>query len=340
MPRERNMTASTPNRTYWLALVAGLIFLTALALPAARAGEPAQSDTLLTGPIPAVDGPKRTVAVAPFGVTSHFAAEYGFTDVGGGMAAMLATALVESNEFLVVERAQLSTVLAEQELGVNAMTTAESGVQPGALLGAQLLIVGEVTEFSDAAKGRGLGLGFSMGQKQLGLSPQSKTGTVGLDVRVIDTANGRIVAAFRVREEIKSRSIAINIGYKGRSAGLSDFLRTPIGQAARGAINQAVQQFAAAASSQPWSGSVVEVDNGSLVINAGADAGVKIGDRFVIRRIARLLTDPASGRVLGRRTEIMGFATVEEVGDALAYARFTPVFGSMAARGDLVISGT
>jgi curli biogenesis system outer membrane secretion channel CsgG len=334
------MTASTLNRTPWLTLVAGLIFLTALALPAARAAEPALSDTLLSGPIPAVDGPKRTVAVAPFGVTSQFAAEYGFTDVGGGMAAMLATALVESNEFLVVERAQLSTVLAEQELGVNAMTTAESGVQPGQLLGAQLLIVGEVTEFSDAAKGRGFGLGFSMGQKQLGLSPQSKTGTVGLDVRVIDTANGRIVAAFRVREEVKSRSIAINVGYKGRSAGLSDFLRTPIGQAARNAINQVVQQFAAAASGQPWSGSVVEVEGGSLVINAGAEAGVRIGDRFVIRRVARLLTDPASGRVLGRRTEIMGFATVEEVGDALAYARFTPVFGSTAARGDLVISGT
>ena len=334
------MIASTLNRTHRLALVAGLIFMAAIAQPAARADESAAADTLLTAPIPAVDGPKRTVAVAPFGVTSNFAAEYGFTDVGGGMAAMLATALVESSQFLVVERAQLSTVLAEQELGVNAMTTPESAVQPGSLLGAQLLIVGEVTEFSDADKGRGFGLGLSLGQKQLGLSPQSKTGTVGLDVRVIDTSSGRIVAVFQVREKLKSRAVAMNIGYKGRSAGISDFLRTPIGQAARSAINQVVQQFAVVAASQPWSGSVVDVEDQTLVINAGADSGVKVGDRFTIRRVAKVLTDPASGRVLGRRTEIMGFATVEEVGDALAYAQYSPAFGSTAARGDLVISGT
>lgn len=334
------MTASTPNRTRQLARVAGLILMIAFALPAARGDEPAGTEILLTAPIPAVDGPKRTVAVAPFGVTSHFAAEYGFTDVGGGLAAMLATALLESGEFLVVERAQLSTVLAEQELGANAMTTPESAVGPGALLGAQLLIAGEVTEFSDADKGRGFGLGFSLGSKQLGLSPQSKTGTVGMDVRVIDTSSGRIVAAFQVRETLKSRAMAINVGYKGRSAGMSDFLRTPIGQAARSAINQVVQQFAAAAASQPWSGSVVDVEDQSVVINAGADSGVKVGDQFTIRRVSKLLTDPSSGRVLGRRTDILGFATVEQVGDALAYARFSPVFGSTAARGDLVISGT
>jgi curli biogenesis system outer membrane secretion channel CsgG len=334
------MIASTLHRTHLLALVAGLIFMAAFALSAARADESAAADTLLTAPIPAVDGPKRTVAVAPFGVTSNFAAEYGFTDVGGGMAAMLATALVESRQFLVVERAQLSTVLAEQELGANAMSTPESAVQPGALLGAQLLIVGEITEFSDADKGRGFGLGLSLGEKQLGLSPQSKTGTVGLDVRVVDTTSGRIVAVFQVREKMKARAVAMNIGYKGRSAGISDFLRTPIGQAARSAINQVVQQFATVAASQPWNGSVVDVEDQKLVINAGADSGVKVGDQFTIRRVAKVLTDPASGRVLGRRTEIMGFATIEEVGDALAYARFNPVFGSTAARGDLVISGT
>ena len=332
------MIASTANFARRLALVGAILFSSLLALPSARAAESAGSEVLLTAPIPAVDGPKRTVAVAPFGVTSNFAAEYGFTDVGGGLAAMLATALVESRQFLVVERSQLSTVLAEQELGANAMTTPQSAAQPGGLLGAQLLIVGEVTEFSDGDKGRGFGLGFSLGQKQLGLSPQSKTGTVGLDVRVVDTANGRIVAVFQVREQMKARSLAINVGYKGKSAGVTDFLRTPIGQAARSAINQVVQQFATAAAREPWSGSVVDVEDQTLVINAGADAGVTVGDRFEIRRVSKLLTDPSSGRVLGRRTETMGHVTVETVGDTLAYARYSPATSLVPVRGDLVIS--
>lgn len=334
------MFTSTIDRTRRFCRIAGLLFVLAGAPASALAADAAMTDTLLTGPIPAVDGPKRTVAVAPFGATSHFVAEFGLTDVGGGLAAMLTGALMESGQFLVVERSQLSTVLAEQELGANALATPESGVLPGRLLGAQLLIFGEVTEFSDADKGRGFGLGFSLGSKQLGLSPQSRSGTVAIDVRVVDTASGQLVAAFNVRESIKARSLAVNVGYEGHSAGMTDFLRTPIGQAARSAINQAVQQFAAAAARQPWSGSVVDVEAQSLVINAGANSGIKVGDRFEIRRVSKVLTDPTSGRVLARRPETMGHATVEQVGDTLAYARYSMATDMAPSRGDLVLAGT
>jgi curli biogenesis system outer membrane secretion channel CsgG len=318
--------------------VAGVVCMMTIVHATARAAAPAPAVTSQATSLPPVDGPRRTVAVAPFGATSHFQAELGFTDVGGGLAAMLTSALMEAKQFVVVERAQLSMVLAEQELGANQLANAESAVQPGALIGAQLLIVGEVSEFSDADKGRGFGLGLSVGGKQLGLSPQSKTGTVALDVRVIDTASAQVVATFRVRETVKARSIAMNVGYDGHSASISDFLRTPIGQAARAAIAQVVQQFAAAAARQPWRGSVVDVDSGMLVINAGADSGVQIGDQFEIHRVSKLLTDPVSGRVLERRTSIVGHAVVQQLGDALAYARYTADDGMAPVRGDMVVS--
>jgi curli biogenesis system outer membrane secretion channel CsgG len=57
---------------------------------------------VLTGKVPAVKGPKRVVAVARFDAVGSFTAVYGNWDVGGGLEAMLITALMESGRFIVV----------------------------------------------------------------------------------------------------------------------------------------------------------------------------------------------------------------------------------------------
>src|SRR5690606_2099127 len=68
---------------------------------------------VLTGKVPAVKGPKRVVAVARFDAVGSFTAVYGNWDVGGGLEAMLITALMESGRFIVVERAHIQPILAE-----------------------------------------------------------------------------------------------------------------------------------------------------------------------------------------------------------------------------------
>ena len=47
-------------------------------------------------------GPKKRIAVAKFDTIGSFSAEYGTWDIGGGLAAQLTTALVESGQFIVV----------------------------------------------------------------------------------------------------------------------------------------------------------------------------------------------------------------------------------------------
>lgn len=323
-----------------LATVACCLSILTPTAQVAVAQEAAAETSILTAPLPPVDGPHRTVAVASFGGTSRFQVAYGLSNVGGGLAAMLTSALVESGQFVVVERTQLSSVLAEQEIGASGIAATESAVVPGRLLGAQLLIVGEVTEFSQSDKGKGLGIGLGSGAYRLGLSPQKQTGKIGLDVRVIDTASGRVISSFTVRQELKSRAMAVSLGYKNQDAGISSFMQEPIGEAARVAINEVVQRFAAAAATQPWQGSVVEVQDDTLVINAGGDAGIRVGDRFEIRKVAKVLTDPSSGRILGRNTVTTGQAVVEQVGDTVAVARYTSSAESIPARGDLLVSGT
>src|SRR5689334_18266173 len=65
-------------------------------------------DKVLTAPVKPLAGPRRVVAVGKFDCIGSFRQNFGDWDIGGGMSAMLATALLECEQFVVVERAYLS----------------------------------------------------------------------------------------------------------------------------------------------------------------------------------------------------------------------------------------
>ena len=70
--------------------------------------ESEEPQSYLIEPVREISGPKRTVTVGGFQSTGAFVAKYGDWDVGGGLAAMLTSALVDSDRFIVVERAAIS----------------------------------------------------------------------------------------------------------------------------------------------------------------------------------------------------------------------------------------
>jgi curli biogenesis system outer membrane secretion channel CsgG len=293
---------------------------------------------LLAGTAAVLAGPKHTVMVAPFGTTSHFQGEFGQTDVGGGLAAMLTTALTESGAYIVVERAHLSNVLAEQELSVTGLARGTGNPLPGALVAAQFMIVGEVTEFSDTDKTKGLGFGIGLGNSVLNLAPQKRTGAVALDLRIVDTRTAEIVEAVKVRETTTAKATAVSFAHKKHSVGSQNFARSPLGQAARKAIDTVVARFAEVASQQPWSGTVVDIEGEFVTISAGAESGLKVGDRLEVRRVAKVLTDPVTGRVLGRRMVTIGEIVIASVEGQLAYARLPVDASALPGRGDVVLS--
>ena len=84
--------------------------------------------------------PKKRIAVARF---SDGAAYHG---CGVGISDMLATALVKSGKFLVVERKDLEKVLDEQKLGASGIVTAETAPAMGRVLGVDMIVVGSVSE--------------------------------------------------------------------------------------------------------------------------------------------------------------------------------------------------
>src|SRR5450631_4459696 len=64
-------------------------------------------------------GPKRAIVVDKFESTGAFTQAYWDWDVGGDLAAMLATALSQSGQFVVLERANMHRIVFEQELKSN-----------------------------------------------------------------------------------------------------------------------------------------------------------------------------------------------------------------------------
>lgn len=298
-------------------------------------------DGVLLEAIPDVPGPRRTIAVGKFETNGSPAEVYTGMPVESGLAAMMVTALREAGRFIVVERAQLQQVLAEQELGAGKLTRQEGRAEVGQLFNAQIIVYGAVTEFGDADRGGGFSIGVGGGSPlgkstTAGASIQSNTGKVAIDIRLVDTTTGEVVDSFTVKEKAKSKSFDIAGGYSGIGMGTNQFYKTPLGEASRKAITRAVAMIARRAGSVTWSSQVVEVEGAGLYISSGANAGLKAGDQFMIERVVKKLTDPTSGEVLSIRKAQLATVTLTSVEPKISYGSFAPIGADAPQRGDLV----
>ena len=307
-----------------------------------RAREPVASVGYLTGEIPAIPGPKRVVMVGKFDMASSFTQHVADWDVGGGLSSMLVSALMESDRFVLVERAALAQLMAEREFAKAQPGAAANPAPPTDLTGAQFLILGEITEFGGAEKGSSfsLGIGGLPGGVTPGLHSQFTTGRVALAVRVVDLATGQIVRDIPVVEKVSARSTDILVSRDTLSLGSSSYNKTPLGEACRRALTRVVATLAREAAREPWAGRVVEFEGASVFINAGSQAGLKAGDKFRIFRIAKILTDPVTGQEISRREQDVGRVEISAVEPRLATGTFTATGTEAPVRGDHVAALT
>jgi curli biogenesis system outer membrane secretion channel CsgG len=324
-----------------LAALAAAVSITALSAPTRALAQNAPANgRILTEEIPRIAGPKRVVSVGRFSSIGAFSAKYGSWDIGGGLAAMLTSALVESGRFVVLERAQLQQVLSEQELKGNRLVSRTTGPKLGRLTGAQFLIYGAVTEFGATNNGGGFSIGGSGGFGGLlsgALSTSSASGNVAMDIRIVDTTSGRVVQTHRVSAPVESSGFDVSLGYRGISLGGNQFNKTPLGKAVRNAITGAVQLMAIHARNASWTGQVVDFDNGEIFINAGASSGLRKDDLFMVERVVKRLTDPTTGEVLMLRKKELGVVQITMVADKIASGKFKPFDADAPKRGDAVV---
>lgn len=286
----------------------------------------------------ALVGPKRSVVVDKFDSLSTFNAAYGNWDVGGGLSAMLTTALDQSGRFVILERANLDRVIGEQQIKTANAATPEAGPSLGAVTAAQFIIIGSVTEFGAQDKGGGISIGLSGSKGLGGLLGMTKTeGAVAMDLRIVDTTTSQVVQTLKVREPISETSLNASSNYKAMALGGDSFNNTPLGEATRHAIEKAVAEIVAASARQPWQALVVEVDGRNIAINAGRNSRLREGDRFRIEHVVGKLTDPATGEVLSVRRKTLGTLAITSVEDRVAFGVLEATDAQAPVRGDLVV---
>ena len=261
-------------------------------------------------------GPKKTIAVSKFDATGAFVAAYGGYDVvGGGLAAMLATELDKTGRFIVVDRADLSAVLREQEMGMRGLTTGNTAPTAGNMLGAQVLVRGSITQFDSKTKGGGFSLGGVIPGIPLGgaISPRGQKGIVSADFKVIDTTTSRVLQAISVEKKISAKSLGVSIASSNIAGGVDGFSKTPLGEASRSMIEDAVRQIVAALEPVPWQAMVARAEGNLIYVNAGSNANLRVGDQLKLFRITDRVVDPVTQEVLGQEEAQVGTARIVEV---------------------------
>lgn len=319
----------TSGRARHLALAASALLAVACASPAPGPLRPA-------GVQPASHGPKKTVAVARFDANGAFLARYGGYDLGGGLAAQLASELERSGRFVVVERAELGSVLREQELALSGLSAAQTSPQAGQLVGAQLLVRGSVTEFSESDSGSGFRVGGPISNGfGSAIGTRSRKGHVSIDLRVIDTTSGRLVATRTVDRELRATSLALEgVARNGTTIGYDGFERSPLGKATREAIAEAVRVLGLELADVPWNAQVAKVSGGRVYVNAGADANLAEGASLYVYRVVDRVVDPYTGELLGLEEQRIGTLTIGSVHPRYATGTYA---GSQRPRvGDLL----
>lgn len=119
-------------------------------------------------------------------------------DLLSGVRELLTTELFVADRFIVLERAALEDVLAEQAFAVD--TGAAIELPPATLEGADLIIVGAITAIDPGVDGGALPIPIPLG-RDIGfgiLSVRAARGYVAMDLRVIDARTARVLNATSV----------------------------------------------------------------------------------------------------------------------------------------------
>jgi curli biogenesis system outer membrane secretion channel CsgG len=235
---------------------------------------------------------KKTVGVSRFENKSNWRGQWALDD---GMADQLTEALVQSGQFVVLERQTLGDVLAEQDLAASGRAAKSKTAQTGKIIPAQILIMGAITEFEHASSGGGAGINIG----KLKLGGKGGTAHVGLIIRLIDTTTSQVLDSQRVEGKAKSGGLGIGITTKDVAFGSSGFKKTPLGKATQQAIDQAVDFIIAKMEGVPFQGKVVTVKGEQIYLNVGERNGVESGSQFVVYRPGEQIVDEDTGEVLG-----------------------------------------
>jgi len=300
--------------------------------------------TALASPLTAQD--KKRIAVMDFNyatVQSSVQAVFGANqDIGKGIVDLLVDKLVNDHTYKVYERAALQKILAEQNFSNSNRADPASAAQIGKLLGVQIIIIGDITQFGRDDKNTNVG-GAGNGLSRFGLGGvgvHKGKATVAVTARMVDVNTGEILAsATGIGSSERSGADLLGGGGGGSGGGgghvdmgSSNFADTIIGEAVHKSVDDLGAKLIAdnatlpatvAPPRAPVAGLVADVSGDQLILNVGSAQGVQVGDILAVTHAGRQIKDPATGKVLRSIDTDLGTVKITSVDASSAVGTFT-----------------
>lgn len=224
---------------------------------------------------------------------------------------ILTSVLVGTNRFVVLERAQLQAVQQEQDLGGSGRVNRETAATGGSLIGAQVLITGDITGFSYTSQEAGGQVANLL--KGLSTSVARVRAAVTIDLRILDAVTGEVIGSAEGRGEATATGLVADLTKDDRRLSGSIGTNTPLAKGSREALQNAVAELLITLPRIAWVGRVIEVRDGAVYLNAGAEDGMAVGMAFDVYEPTPALIDPSSGRNLGSPDRLVGRIELTEV---------------------------
>jgi curli biogenesis system outer membrane secretion channel CsgG len=260
----------------------GVLLLSACATPSQRpvavespVPQAAQVAAQQAAQAPASPRYKRKVAIGRFSNETNYGrsllSDAELDRIGKQASDMLSSRLVASGQFIVLERPDLGKVEREQAL------------TGGALVGADTLVVGSVTEFGRSVGGK---TGFLSSTKE-------QLAKAKVDVRLVDARTGH--AYFSATGAGEARSEAGEIAGFGSRA---EYDATLNDRAIAAAISDLIDRLVSKLADRPWRTDILEVQGGAggqVFIGAGKSQGLKAGDELAVMLSGQTVKSAQSG---------------------------------------------
>jgi len=242
-----------------------------------------------------------------------------------GLTEMLTTVLVKTGRFSVLERAAMPQIEQEQAIAAAGKATKETAARQGAVIGAQVLITGDITGFSFNRSS--LGGKMTNLLKKLTATTEKVTAEVHIDLRLIDPSTSEVIYSAKGVGKASQTGMAADLVREEKSFSADAQTSTPLGQASRQAIQNAVVDILYGMPKIRWSGRVIDVRNGVAYINAAAADGMRAGLELQVFEVQPALVDPETGKSLGAPERLVGTMMIESVLEKFSTAKITKGLG-------------
>jgi curli biogenesis system outer membrane secretion channel CsgG len=176
--------------------------------------------------------------------------------IGKQASDMLASRLIQSGQFVVFERPDLSKVMNEQDIAGDSR-----------LVGSDTLLIGSVTEFGRSVGGK---VGFLS-------STKVQTAKAKVDIRLVDVKTGHAYFSAIGAGEANTESGEV-AGFGSRAA----YDATLNDRAIAAAISDVIDKLVSKLGDRKWKTDILEARDGRVYISGGKHQGLKEGDRLAV----------------------------------------------------------